>query len=118
MDPKMPTPSAPPTWRTVSLMADPTPAWESGSAAMTASVAGAIVFAPPIPNRNSETPATQYAVVTSRPDSAVTAVPRMSRLRVTVHFVQMRPTSMALMGAPNMNPMAIGTSLITVSSGE
>ena len=59
MDPKMPMPSAPPTWRTVSLMADPTPAWVSGRAAMTASVAGAIVFAPPIPKKNSETPATQ-----------------------------------------------------------
>ena len=47
MLPMMATPIAPPTWRVVSLMAEPTPALLRGSEPMTDSVAGAIVR--PIP---------------------------------------------------------------------
>ena len=42
IEPMTATPSAPPTWRVTSLIADPTPALASGTALMTLSVAGAI----------------------------------------------------------------------------
>ena len=42
IEPMTATPSAPPTWRVTSLIADPTPALASGTALMTDSVAGAI----------------------------------------------------------------------------
>ena len=42
IEPITATPSAPPTWRVTSLMAEPTPALLSGTAPMTESVAGAI----------------------------------------------------------------------------
>src|SRR5262249_7526185 len=45
--PSTATPSAPPTWRTVSFIADPTPALAGGSVAMIESVAG--TMASPIP---------------------------------------------------------------------
>ena len=41
------TPSAPPTWRVVSLTAEPTPAFSRGSDPITDSVAGAMVIAMP-----------------------------------------------------------------------
>ena len=44
----MATPSAPPTWRVVSFMAEPTPALSRGSEPMIDSVAGAI--ARPMPS--------------------------------------------------------------------
>ena len=47
MLPRTATPSAPPTWRVVSLTAEPTPALASGSEPMIDSVAGAIVRAKP-----------------------------------------------------------------------
>ena len=43
MLPMTATPSAPPTWRVVSLTAEPTPAFSRGSEPITLSVAGAIV---------------------------------------------------------------------------
>ena len=52
----MATPSVPPTIRTVSFMADPTPACASGSELMIDSVAGAIVAPMPIPIRTSDAP--------------------------------------------------------------
>ena len=45
--PMMATPRAPPTWRVVSLMAEPTPAFSRGSEPITDSVAGAIVMPMP-----------------------------------------------------------------------
>src|ERR671920_653871 len=42
IEPITATPSAPPTWRVTSLIAEPTPALASGTALMTESVAGAI----------------------------------------------------------------------------
>ena len=42
IEPMTATPSAPPTWRVTSLIAEPTPALASGTALMTESVAGAI----------------------------------------------------------------------------
>ena len=49
MLPSTATPSAPPTSRTVSLTADPTPALEGGSEPMIDSVVGAHVRAMPVP---------------------------------------------------------------------
>ena len=49
MLPTMATPSAPPTSRLVSLTAEPTPAWSSGSAPMIDSVAGATDSPMPAP---------------------------------------------------------------------
>lgn len=40
----MATPSAPATWRLTSFMAEPTPAFASGTALMTATVAGAMTL--------------------------------------------------------------------------
>ena len=45
--PTIATPSAPPIWRVVSLTAEPTPAFASGSEPMIDSVAGAITSAWP-----------------------------------------------------------------------
>jgi hypothetical protein len=45
----MATPRAPPTWRVVSLTADPTPALARGSEPMIDSVAGAMVMPMPTP---------------------------------------------------------------------
>ncbi len=47
----MATPSAPPTWRVVSLMAEPTPACSLGTDAMIDAVAGAITR--PMPTANT-----------------------------------------------------------------
>jgi hypothetical protein len=53
MLPNTATPSAPPTWRVVSFMAEPTPALASGSEPMIDSVAGAMVKPMPMPSRAS-----------------------------------------------------------------
>ncbi len=42
------TPRAPPIWRVVSFMAEPTPAFSGGSEPMTASVAGAMTSPMPM----------------------------------------------------------------------
>ncbi len=47
MEPSTATPTAPPTWRVVSFMAEPTPALARGSEPMIESVAGAMTL--PIP---------------------------------------------------------------------
>ena len=52
MDPMTATPSAPPTWRVVSLIAEPTPARPRGTAPMIDAVAGAIVSPMPSANRH------------------------------------------------------------------
>ena len=51
--PRIATPSVPPTMRTVSFMAEPTPAWASGSELIMDSVAGAIVVPMPKPSSTS-----------------------------------------------------------------
>ena len=51
MLPSTATPSAPPTWRVVSFMAEPTPALASGTELMMAPVAGADVTAMPADRR-------------------------------------------------------------------
>ena len=51
----MATPRVPPTRRTVSFIADPTPAWSRGRELMIDSVAGAITV--PIPSPSSTTAA-------------------------------------------------------------
>ena len=48
IEPMIATPKAPATWRTTSFIAEPTPAFASGTAPITASVAGAITL--PIPS--------------------------------------------------------------------
>ena len=53
-DPSTATPSAPPATRVVSLIADPTLIFASGSEPMIASVAGAIAFAMPKPSATSD----------------------------------------------------------------
>ena len=50
--PRTATPSVPPTSRTTSFMAEPTPALALGSAPMIASVAGAMARPMPAPMRN------------------------------------------------------------------
>ena len=49
-EPSTATPTAPPTWRVVSLTAEPTPALARGSEPMIESVAGARMFAIPRPS--------------------------------------------------------------------
>ena len=51
----MATPSAPPTCRVVSFIAEPTPAFASGSEPMIDSVAGVIASAMPVPRIMIET---------------------------------------------------------------
>ena len=51
--PMIATPSAPPTCRVVSFIADPTPAFASGSEPMIDSVAGAIAIPMPAPRITS-----------------------------------------------------------------
>ena len=61
-DPMIATPSAPPTWRVVSLTAEPTPALARGSDPMTDSVAGAIVMPMPAAITTKNEMTTTYAV--------------------------------------------------------
>ena len=51
MLPRMATPRAPPTWRVVSFMAEPTPALSSGSEPMIDSVAGDMAMPMPSAER-------------------------------------------------------------------
>jgi hypothetical protein len=51
----MATPSAPPIWRVVSFIAEPTPAFASGSEPMIDSVAGVIASAMPEPRIINDT---------------------------------------------------------------
>ena len=64
----MATPSAPPVWRVVSLIAEPTPARLGGSEPMIDSVAGADVSPSPMPNRRrTAQPPTNDDMIVSEP---------------------------------------------------
>ena len=54
-EPMMATPRAPPIWRVVSFIADPTPALAGGSEPMIDSVAGAITRPMPAPSMSMPT---------------------------------------------------------------
>ena len=54
-EPSTATPRAPPTWRVVSLTAEPTPALASGSDPMIDSVAGGMTSARPAARTTSDT---------------------------------------------------------------
>ena len=64
----MATPSAPPVWRVVSLIAEPTPARLGGSDPMIDSVAGADVSPSPTPNsRRTAQPPTNDDMIRLEP---------------------------------------------------
>ena len=64
----MATPSAPPVWRVVSLIAEPTPARLGGSDPMIDSVAGADVSPSPTPKRKrTAQPPTNDDMIMSEP---------------------------------------------------
>ena len=56
-------PSAPPSSRVVSFMAEPTPAFESGTALMISPVAGAAVMPMPAPSTAKATASAKYDVL-------------------------------------------------------
>ncbi len=106
--PMMATPRAPPTWRVVSLTADPTPALSRGSEPMIDSVAGAMVRAMPVAMMTKAKNTGVYPaegstwVMTQRPVATV------SRPAATTSLVPKRSASLALWGA---------TAIITTAKG-
>src|SRR6187455_1909015 len=94
----MATPIAPPVWRVVSLMAEPTPARLGGSDPMIDSVAGADVSPSPMPNRSrtAQPPTNDDMIVLdaySAIDPAITSEPI-----TTTHFVPKRNTNLGALG--------------------
>ena len=118
MLPKTAMPSAPPTSRVVSFMAEPTPALASGTALMMLPVAGAAVIAIPEARSTRATARTTYGV--SVPTWLKTAMPSptMKRPRAIVRPLPMRSASGALRGETTMNVAAIGSVARPASSGE
>ena len=103
------TPSAPPSSRTVSFTAEPTPARAGGSVAMISSVAAGMAMPAPRPNSRSPTPVGRYEVPST--NAACTATPpAASSVPVTT---AMRPPSWPARWAPTplprIIPMAAGT---------
>ena len=107
------TPNAPPTWRVVSFIAEPTPALARGSEPMIDSVAGAIVRPMPIAMitmRQATSPQYEMFVGGQRreqrePDAGDASGPRRRR-----RLVPNRSTMRALLGATTSIVTAIGSS--------
>ena len=73
-EPRTATPSAPPSSRVVSFVAEPIPARSRGTAAISCVVIGVIVIAIPLARMQITTSITQYAVSTSK-KSDVPSIP-------------------------------------------
>ena len=93
--PSSATPTAPPTWRVVSLTADPTPAFERGSDPMIDSVAGAMTFAIPTPSRTATPMMNQTLVVGVNVRNINSDVATINSPAPTTIFVPARSTSRA-----------------------
>ena len=102
------TPSAPPTWRVVSLTAEPTPAFSRGSEPITDSVAGAIVMPMPDGHQAEQADHEQVRRVAWMNDSDSSAAAMISRPAVTTRFVPTRSTTRADSGATTIIVRAYG----------
>src|SRR3954451_20333804 len=111
-------PIAPPVWRVVSLTADPTPAFPSGSEPMIDSVAGAIVSPTPSP-RSSRTaaPATNDDITVFDPYNTI-AVAVTQMPMTTTRSVPHRNTNRGALGAASIIPTATGIAMSPDLSGE
>src|SRR3954470_1952880 len=91
-------PSAPPVWRVVSLMADPTPARAGGSDPMIDSVAGAEVSPRPMPKKSRTTqPPTNDDMIVF--DAYISIAPEItSRPTTTTRLVPQRNTKRGALG--------------------
>jgi len=115
-EPMTATPSAPPTWRVTSLIADPTPALASGTALMTDAVAGAIAKpierASPNVTRQSSGAAMSgvHARLVLRTAATPNRPPAMTRVR------PMRPARWFDAPEPITRPRASGSIAVPASS--
>src|SRR6266508_791 len=112
------TPTAPPVCRVVSLTAEPTPAFASGSEPMIESVAGAIVSASPhavITNRHTRSP---YDDDASSPEVNNKPVAVRVSPVATTALLPTRSTNLGLSGATIIIGIANASSRTPVSSAE
>src|SRR5215471_322236 len=118
MEPITATPSVPPTWRVVSLTAEPTPAFASGRAFMMDAVAGADVSPSPPPRKIIWPAIWRYAV--SAPTVDVQANPTAIEARPAA--TTNRGPAPAAMRAPATDAVAVaianGANRAPASSGE
>src|SRR4051812_6208474 len=107
-EPMMATPRAPPNWRGVSFMAEPTPALDSGSEPMIDSVAGAITS--PIPPASTTIDASRcgYPLVTGTPARKISPADTINRPVPTTALVPTRSTTRGDMGATTSMTSDIG----------
>ncbi len=116
-EPRIATPSAPPTIRTVLVTAEPAPAFSRGTIDMATVVAGAITMPPPMPQASSSSSMAHTGVVCSirvknRNTTPVSSIPPAITARAPN-----RSTSRALRGAIAMMPSDTGTTSRPARSG-
>src|SRR4051794_11388407 len=111
-------PRAPPVWRVVSLIADPTPARAGGSDPMIDSVAGAEVSPRPMPNkrRTTQPPTNDDMIVFEAYSTIVAAI--INDPITTTHLVPQRNTSFGALGDVAIMPTATGRASSPASNGE
>ena len=118
MLPMAATPRAPPTWRVVSLTAEPTPAFSRGSEPITLSVAGAMVRPMPTDITHMLRMTRRYDESAEMNDRANSDPAMTSRPVVTTRLVPTRSTSRADSGAVSIRAAAYGTSRTPAWMGE
>ena len=105
----MATPSAPPTWRVVSFIAEPTPAFASGSEPMIDSVAGVIASDMPVPRTMIASSTWGYADVDRGVvDMNHSPAPTVAMPATTSTLFPSRFTSRPVIGETTISTSAIG----------
>src|SRR6266550_1305458 len=112
------TPSAPPTWRVVSLTAEPTPALPGGREPMIDSVAGAVVKPMPAPKTTRTSPPRTADDINVSEAYIASDAATISSPPVTTRLVPKRSTNRGASGAQPMIPTATGAVSIPALSGE
>src|SRR3954471_9336437 len=92
-EPMMATPRAPPNWRVVSFMAEPTPALDRGSEPMIDSVAGALTLPTPPARITIEASRWGYPLVTGTPARKISPIDTSTKPEPTTALVPTRSTT-------------------------